>query len=45
MQNDEEEVCELYLTEGIFDALRLEFNGFYAVSVLGSQITKDQVKF
>lgn len=43
-KNDEEEVCELYLTEGIFDALRLEFNGFYAVSVLGSQITKDQVK-
>ena len=34
----------LYIVEGLFDALRLEFLGFRAVAVLGAHITANQVK-
>ncbi len=34
---------DLYVVEGLFDALRLEALGFLAVAVLGSQITTDQI--
>lgn len=34
---------DIYVVEGLFDALRLESLGFHAVAVLGSQITLGQV--
>lgn len=34
---------DLYVVEGLFDALRLEALGFNAVAVLGSRITKGQI--
>jgi DNA primase catalytic core len=37
-------VIDIYLVEGIFDALRLEQLGFHALGVLGAQITPGQIE-
>ena len=37
-------VIDIYLVEGIFDVLRFEQLGFYALGVLGAQITPGQVE-
>ena len=49
LKNDKKDICKICITEGVFDSLRfnslkLEEKEYYAVSVLGSHITKDQVK-
>lgn len=38
------EVCPLYLTEGFFDALRLESIGLDAVAVMGSHLSDQQLR-
>lgn len=40
-QSDE---IDLYIVEGVFDAIRLQTKGILAVATLGSRITKGQVK-
>ncbi|WP_440981024.1 CHC2 zinc finger domain-containing protein [Shinella sumterensis] len=39
---ERQNVFEIYVVEGILDALRLESLGFVSVAILGSQLTKEQ---
>lgn len=40
---NEDKILDLYIVEGVFDALRLECLGLDAIAVLGSHITQAQV--
>lgn len=42
-KTNKEQKLDLYIVEGVFDALRLEEKGLDAVAVLGSHITQSQV--
>ena len=44
ISKNEESIYHIYLTEGLFDALRLEEKGFNAIAVLGSSLTVEQAK-